>query len=116
MGLEKANVLDQATKTQGFSRSIALLFNLGASWGGWAKPLTTSLSPRQRDAVPIVQKNGWVPGPEWTGAESLVTTGIRSPDHKETIDAQNVLLCKTMIYDYEDICANIYCNDVGVPG
>ena len=38
------------------------------------------LYPRERDAVPIVQEAGWAPGPVWTGAESLVPTGIRSPD------------------------------------
>jgi hypothetical protein len=33
-----------------------------------------------KDPVPIVQKAGWVPGPVWTGAENLASTGIRSPD------------------------------------
>ena len=30
--------------------------------------------------VPIVQEAEWAPGPVWTGAEKLVTTGIRCPD------------------------------------
>ena len=30
--------------------------------------------------VPIVQEDGWVSGPVWTGAENLAPTGIRSPD------------------------------------
>ena len=30
--------------------------------------------------VPIVHEAGWAPGPVWTGAENLATTGIRSPD------------------------------------
>jgi hypothetical protein len=30
--------------------------------------------------VPIVQEAGWAPGPIWTGAENLASTGIRSPD------------------------------------
>ena len=31
-----------------------------------------------KDPVPIVQAAGWAPGPVWTGAENLATTGIRS--------------------------------------
>jgi hypothetical protein len=31
-------------------------------------------------SVPIVRKAGWVPGPVWTGAESLAPTGTRSQD------------------------------------
>jgi hypothetical protein len=34
-----------------------------------------------KDPVPIVQEAGWAPRPIWTGAENLVPTGIRSPDH-----------------------------------
>ena len=33
-----------------------------------------------KDPVPIVQEAGWAPGPVWTGAENLASTGIRSPD------------------------------------
>ena len=33
-----------------------------------------------KDPVPIVQEAVWAPGPVWTGAENLATTGIRSPD------------------------------------
>ena len=33
-----------------------------------------------KDPVPIVQEAGWAPGPVWTGAEYLASTGIRSPD------------------------------------
>jgi hypothetical protein len=72
--------------------------------------------PRERDTVTIVQETGWVPGPVWTGAENLVTTRIRSPDRKETIDAQTMLMYKLIVYEYEDICVGNYCNDVGVPG
>ena len=37
-----------------------------------------SLYSPERDSVPIVQEAGWAPGPVWTGAENLVSTGIRS--------------------------------------
>ena len=35
--------------------------------------------PRE-NPVPIVQEAGWAPGPFWTGAENLASTGIRTPD------------------------------------
>jgi len=35
---------------------------------------------RGKDAVPIVQEAGWVPGPIWTGAKNLACTTIQSPD------------------------------------
>jgi hypothetical protein len=34
----------------------------------------------RKDLVPIVWEAAWVPGPVWTGAENLASTGIRSPD------------------------------------
>ena len=40
-----------------------------------------SLYPLERDAVPIVQEDGWAPGPVWTVAENLAPTEIRSSDH-----------------------------------
>ena len=33
-----------------------------------------------KDPVPIVQETGWAPGPVWTCAENLASTGIRVPD------------------------------------
>jgi hypothetical protein len=33
-----------------------------------------------KDPVPIVQEAGLAPGPVWTDAENLASTGIRSPD------------------------------------
>ena len=33
-----------------------------------------------KDPVPNVQEAAWAPGPVWTGAENLASTGIRSPD------------------------------------
>jgi hypothetical protein len=31
-----------------------------------------------KDPVPIVQEDGWAPGPVWTDVENLALTGIRS--------------------------------------
>jgi len=33
----------------------------------------------EKNPVPIVQEVGWAPGPLWTGAKNLASTGIRSP-------------------------------------
>ena len=63
------------------SRGIALLFHDHGTRMGWG----VSVTPRMlftpgKDLVPIVQEAGWAPGPVWTGAENLASTGIRSPN------------------------------------
>jgi hypothetical protein len=47
--------------------------------GGWSTPRPGTYNPG-KDPVPIVQEDGWVTGPVWTGAENLTPTRIRSPD------------------------------------
>ena len=47
--------------------------------GWWQAPRPGRFTP-WKDPVPIVQEGGWAPGPVWTGAENLASTGIRSPD------------------------------------
>jgi hypothetical protein len=61
------------------SRGIALPLHDCGTRRGWG----VSVRPRPlftpgKDPVPIVQKAGWAPGPVWTGAENLVSTGILS--------------------------------------
>jgi hypothetical protein len=47
---------------------------------GWmVKDTPRQLCPRETDPVPIVQEDGWPPGPVRTGAENLAPTEIRSP-------------------------------------
>ena len=63
------------------SRGITLLFHDHGTRRGWG----VSVTPRPlfipvKDSVPIVQEAGWAPGPVWTGAENLASTGILSPD------------------------------------
>jgi hypothetical protein len=36
--------------------------------------------PPGKNPVPIVCEAEWVPGPVWTGAENLASTGIQTPD------------------------------------
>ena len=63
------------------SRGIALLFHDHGTRRGWGvRVMHWPLFAPGKDPVPIVQEAGWAPGPVWTGAENLATTGIRSPD------------------------------------
>jgi len=39
-----------------------------------------SLFTPRKEPVPIVQEAGWAPGPVWTGAENLASTGFPFPD------------------------------------
>jgi hypothetical protein len=39
-----------------------------------------ALSPLPGERIRTVQEAGRAPGPVWTGAKNLFTTGIRSPD------------------------------------
>ena len=50
---------------------------MGVGWGSAPFPGRLTFG---KDPVHIVQEAGWAPGPIWTGAENLVSTGIRSPD------------------------------------
>jgi len=63
------------------NRGIALLFLDRDTRRGWGFSVTPRplFTPR-KDSVPIAQEAGWAPGPVWTGAENLASTGIRSPN------------------------------------
>ena len=70
---------------------IALLFFDHGTRRGWG----ISVTPRPlfipgKDPVPTVQEAEWAPGPVWTGAEKLASTGIRSPD----LPARSQSLCR----------------------
>ena len=47
--------------------------------GGWSAPRPGHFTPG-KDPVLIIQEAGWALGPVWTGAQNLVSTGIRSQD------------------------------------
>jgi len=71
---------EQAIKTKrGGSRCKALLFLLISALDGQRH--APDALPRERYQVPIVQEAGWAPGPVWTGAENIASTGIRFQDH-----------------------------------
>ena len=62
-------------------RGIALSFHDHGNRRGWRVSVTTrSLFTPVKGPVPIVQEAGWAPGPVWTGAENLASTGIPSPE------------------------------------
>ena len=62
------------------SRGIALLFHDHGTRTEWGVSVTSRpLFTHGKDPVPIVPEAGWAPGPVWTGAEILASTGIRSP-------------------------------------
>ena len=62
---------------QMYSSTLPLISVLDGS--GWPTPRPGRFTPG-KDPVPNVQEAGWAPGPIWTGAENLASTGIRFPD------------------------------------
>jgi hypothetical protein len=52
--------------------------------GGWSAPRSGRFTPG-KDPVPIAQGAGWAPGPVWTCAKNLASTGIRSPDRSQSL-------------------------------
>jgi len=71
--------LEQAKLAQRGGRGTALLFNLGARWGGWSTPRLGPFTPG-KDLIRNVEETGRGSGLVWTDAENLAPTGIRSPD------------------------------------
>jgi hypothetical protein len=57
-----------------------------------------------KDMVPIVQEPGWVPGPAWTHAETLASTGIRSPDRLAR--SQSLYRLRYLAYNGIETAAN----------
>jgi hypothetical protein len=49
--------------------------------------------PREKDWVHIVQETVWTPGPVWTGAANVTSTGIRSSDRPVRSDSLYRLRC-----------------------
>ena len=63
------------------SRGVALLFlDHGTRRGLGVSVTLRPLFTPGKHPVSIVQEAGWAPGPVWTGAENLASTGIPSPD------------------------------------
>ena len=83
------------------SRVIALIFLDHGTRRGWGVSVTLRplFTPR-KDPVPIVQEAGWAPRPVWTGAENLISTGIRSPERP----ARNQSLYRLHYPAYEFVC------------
>jgi len=87
------------------SRGLALLFLDHGTRRGWGISVTPRpLFTLEKDAVPIVQEAGQAPGPVWTGAENLASTGIPSPDRPvaipTTLTGPHMLLCCSLYAIY----------------
>lgn len=61
---------------RGLELQLYSFFNLSVSWRFVVKAEHSPLYPRERDAVPILQK---VSGSVWTGNEKNAVTGVQSP-------------------------------------
>jgi hypothetical protein len=68
-----------AMKSQTGSRALFFL-ELRRQMGTGGQRHAPAGLPRGRLPVPILEENGWAPGPVWMGGENLCPTGIRSPD------------------------------------
>jgi len=50
---------------------------------GWVvSPTPWPLYPQGTDPLPILRDAWWAPGPLWTGAQNLASTGIRFPERQ----------------------------------
>ena len=80
-GNGKVHPITSHEDPEGVKVYLYSFFNLGARWGGCAKPRLGRFTPGE-DPVPIVYEAGWTPGQVWTGAVNLAPSpaGIRSPD------------------------------------
>ena len=66
------------------NRGIALHFHDHGTRRVWGVRITPRpLFTPEKDPVPLVQENGWAPGPVWTGAENLASNVIRSSDRPD---------------------------------
>ena len=59
-------------------------------WGGWSTPRPGRFTPG-KDPVPIVQKAGLAPGPEWMGEENLAPDrhSIPGPSYQISVNGIN---------------------------
>ena len=62
------------------SRSKALYILDHSRRRGWVVSRTSEQIYTRESPVLIVEEGSWFPGPVWTGADNLASTGIRNPD------------------------------------
>jgi hypothetical protein len=73
-----------------------------------------AFTPR-KDLIPVLQEAGWVPGPVWTGAGNLASTGIRSLNLPALASRYNDTLSRPTLTRIEiDQPRNISISKVGV--
>jgi hypothetical protein len=59
--------------------------------GGWSTPRPSRFKPMKETRYPLYRKLGGHQGPVWTGAEYLVTTGVRSPNRPARGESPNTV-------------------------
>ena len=78
-------------KSSKYSFTLSLT---SALYGGWMVNATPPAAlPPGKDPVPIVQEDGWTPGPFWTAAENLAPAGFRSLDRPARSESLHRLSC-----------------------
>jgi hypothetical protein len=60
----------------GVEVQLCSFFNLGTRYGWVFNATLRPFYPRERDPVPIVYEDKWVPGPVWTSVENLAPPGF----------------------------------------
>ena len=100
---------------QRVGRGIALLFHDRSTRRGWVVSSTPRphLTPG-KDPVPIVQEAEWALGAVWTGAESLVPTGIWSRTVQPVVSRYTDWATRPTIgcYAYANVPEVFRCADV----
>ena len=74
-----------------YSPTVSLTSAVDGGW--WSTPRAGRFTSG-KDPVPIALEAGWAPGLVWIGAESLVPTGIRSPDLPARSESLYRLSCR----------------------
>ena len=82
---------------------VEVLHGTRRAWGASFTP--RPLFTPKKDPVPILREAGWAPGPVWTGAENLPSTGIRSPDRPARSHSLNRLSYPA----HRGVCNGIFC-------
>ena len=69
--------------TGGIEVQLYSFFNTGARWGAWSS--RPGCFTPGKDPVPIVQEDGWVPGPVWRGAKNHHRDSIPRPSSQQRV-------------------------------
>jgi hypothetical protein len=101
---------EQAMKGQSGSRDS---LSLTSAINGWFVVNATPwlFYTQERNPVPFAYEVLWAPGPMWTGAADLATTGIRSSDRPTTLSRRRYIGMHLRItrLGKAKVCVNLKC-------